>query len=246
MRLISSCLSLLLLTSCATSVEGRLQAMAVSQERVEKTATRKFERAKRRYKIVDRTTDVEYVKCVVSSITREMDLAQNWEVVLFESSEPNAFALAGGKIGIHSGLLYAAVTPDQLAFIIGHEIGHVIAQHGRERMSQQLAIDSLNLLTRESEAQSLATVLQLGVLYPYSQIHESEADRIGLRLMAQAGYNPEEAISFWRNLDTLGIYSPEGLFSTHPSIAKRIENLQSLLPELRALQTNKEKPKCVR
>lgn len=246
MRLICSFLAVLFLASCTTSTEGRWQIMAVSEERVEKTAARKFERAKKRYKTIDRAVEVEYVNCVVASITQQIEASQNWEVVLFDSSEPNAFALSGGKIGIHSALLYAAVTPDQLAFVVGHEIGHVIAQHGRERMSQQLAVDSLNLLAREAEAQSLATVLQLGVLYPYSQVHESEADRIGLRLMAKAGYNPEEAIFFWNNLESLGIYSPSGLFSTHSKVSSRIQSLEEMLPELRSLQKNTEKPKCDR
>ena len=158
-----------------------------------------------------------YVDCVAGAILEVLPEGegQGWEVKVFDEDEPNAFALPGRKIGVHKGLLDVTETQDQLAAVIGHEIGHVLAQHGNERMSSQFVV-GIGLATAQAmmrspesrEGRQMRALLglgaQVGILLPYSRSHESEADRIGLELMAQAGFEPEASVELWRNMSRVG------------------------------------------
>ena len=167
----------------------------------------------------------------------------DWEFALIEDDETaNAFCMSGGKIAVYSGILPIAGGDDGLAVIIAHEVAHAIANHGGERMSQLLiaelggmalasAIEEKPEQTRSLLMLAYGVGANVGVLLPYSRRHESEADRIGLTLMARAGYDPNAAIPFWMRMsDSPGARPPEFL-STHPVPASRIEDIRRYLPE---------------
>ena len=160
----------------------------------------------------------------------------DWQFTLFDNPEPNAFALPGGKVGVYTGLFKVAQNDAQLAAVIGHEVGHAIARHGAERMSQgilaQLGGVAVGVATGSQAYVDLYTqAATLGVILPYSRGQESEADHIGLILMAKAGYDPREAIKLWQNFEALGGQRPPEFLSTHPAEGTRIERLQKLMPE---------------
>lgn len=168
-----------------------------------------------------------------------------WEFVVFESNDVNAFALPGGKVGVYTGLLKLAETDNELATVIGHEIGHVTARHGAERMSQGLVAGlvgaAVTVGTQDSRNRDLWRVAYglgaAGVMLKYSRDEESEADYIGLRYAARAGYDPNAAVTFWRKMSASNQKGADVpiLFRTHPSDAQRIANLQRWIPQVMPL-----------
>jgi predicted Zn-dependent protease len=167
---------------------------------------------------------------------------QNWEVVVFEGDQANAFALPGGQIGIYEGMFQIADNEAQLATVIAHEIGHVRAEHAQERVSSEVATQGVvqlvsaalqvgNVAYANAIAGALGAGAQYGVLLPYSRNQELEADRLGLQLMVEAGYDPREALEFWREMEQQGGGRPPAFLSTHPAPDDRIEELQELMPE---------------
>ena len=202
-----------------------------------------------------------YVKCVANAIVEVIKTEspiKKWEVVVFKDKTANAFALPGGKIGVHTGLLKVAKNQAQLAAVIGHEVGHVLANHGNERVSQQFAVQQgMSLVqaladTQSPTGQMLMQVLglgaQYGVILPFSRTHESEADLMGLNFMAKAGFNPEESVILWKNMSSSGGQQPPEFLSTHPAHETRIANLNKAMPEAMRLykqaQANGKKPNC--
>jgi metalloendopeptidase OMA1, mitochondrial len=159
-----------------------------------------------------------------------------WQFTLIENDEPNAFALPGGKVGVNTGLFQVAKNDDQLAAVMGHEVSHAIARHGAERMSQQVLMQAglagLGLATNQTYAAVAAQAATLAVILPYSRTQEAEADHIGLIYMAEAGYDPREAIALWENFESFGGARQPEFLSTHPAPGSRIENLRRLLPEV--------------
>jgi predicted Zn-dependent protease len=179
-----------------------------------------------------------YVQCVSDAITRQV--GGTWEVEVFRDPAVNAFALPGGRIGVYTGLLRVAETPDQLAAVIGHEVAHVVAQHHNERVSQQFAAEQglalINALaaggaTQQSLMALLGLGAQVGVLLPYSRIQETEADKLGLDLMAQAGFDPRAAVELWRNMERVGGGGGPEFLSTHPAGGTRIAQLQGRMDQ---------------
>jgi predicted Zn-dependent protease len=166
-----------------------------------------------------------------------------WEFNLVESKDVNAWCMPGGKVVVYSGILPLTRDETGLAVVMGHEIAHAIAEHGGERMSQQLltqfggAALSEVLKNKPQETQNLwlgvfGAGAQLGVLLPYSRTHESEADHLGLIFMAMAGYDPSAAVQFWERMAAgKGGQSPPEFLSTHPSDATRIAQIKAHLPE---------------
>ena len=176
-------------------------------------------------------------------IGREQDLAgYEWEFRLVDQDMVNAWCMPGGKVVFYTGILPVTATEAGLAVVMGHEIAHAIAEHGNERMSQALltqfggAALMAALRDRPEETQNLwmaafGAGAQVGVLLPFSRLHESEADRLGLIFMAMAGYYPTEAVRFWQRMaDARTGPAPPELVSTHPADERRIRDLESHLP----------------
>lgn len=167
----------------------------------------------------------------------------DWEFNLVESKEVNAWCMPGGKVVFYTGILPLTKDESGLAVVMGHEIAHAIAEHGNERMSQGLLTQiggvALTVAIREEPEQTqqlwmnaFGIGFQLGVLLPFSRLHESEADHLGLIFMSMAGYNPNHAISFWRRMSEMkGGQAPPEFISTHPSDKNRIAQIEKLLPE---------------
>lgn len=184
------------------------------------------------------------MRCVVNAIVAQVppgEVTGQWEVKVFKSDQANAFALPGGKIGVYRGLLSVAENQDQLATVIGHEIAHVLADHSNERLSTTFATQAgLDLIQAISGAPSstkeqifglLGLGAQYGIILPFNRTQESEADLIGLDLMAKAGFDPRAAIPFWKNMQEQGNGSPPEFLSTHPSGPSRIQDLQARMPQ---------------
>jgi len=199
----------------------------------------------------------QLASCIATAITKET--GGNWEVVVFEDQSPNAFALPGNKIGVHTGMLALVANPDQLAAVIGHEVGHVLARHGNERASQELAVSSgMSVIQAVSAPQTalgqtalglLGIGAQYGILMPYSRVHESEADVIGMDLMAKAGFDPKQSIVLWQKMEQASQgQQPIEFMSTHPSHATRIQDLEKHIPQAMGLfqqaQAQGKQPNC--
>jgi predicted Zn-dependent protease len=186
---------------------------------------------------------------------------RNWEEGVFVDKSPNAFALPGGKVGVYTGLFDVAKNQDQMAAVIGHEIGHVIERHHDERVTRQMGasgvVQVLGALAgsrygqgaADGVAQGGGLLAQAGFLLPGTRAQESEADIVGQRLMAQAGFDPRQAVNLWQNMIAAsnGARSPEWL-STHPDPRARIGELQKradeLMPVYEKARAAGRKPNC--
>ena len=169
-----------------------------------------------------------------------------WEYNLVDNKEVNAWCMPGGKIVFYTGIL--PITQDEagMAVVMGHEVSHALLNHGQQRMSSDVlaqlgavgvgaAVGGKSESTQQIAMQAYGIGTQFGVLLPFSRSHESEADKIGLTLMAVAGYNPDVAISFWQRMAAKsGGQAPPEFMSTHPSDATRIANIKALIPEAKA------------
>jgi len=232
------------LTSCATSPEGRTQFKLISDEQMDAMGVQSFAQMKQLTPLSKNQNINQYVQCIANKIipqvTQNPD-PQQWEVQVFEDDQANAFALPGYKIGVYTGLLKYAKNQDQLATVMGHEVAHVIAKHGNERVSSQMAtqagLDIASAVLGGAQDSNNALILaglglgvQFGITLPFSRSHESEADLIGLELMAKAGFNPEESVPLWENMSQAGTSPPE-FMSTHPSGKTRIKQLKERIPK---------------
>ncbi len=166
-----------------------------------------------------------------------------WEFNLIQDDKTvNAWCMPGGKVAVYTGLLPFTQDENGLAVVMGHEVAHAIARHGSERMSQGLltqfagiglsvALSRYPGATSDLFMQAFGVGTQVGVLLPYSRLQENEADRIGLILMAKAGYDPRTAVGLWQRMNAKGGSKPPEFLSTHPAPASRIQNIESLMPE---------------
>ena len=249
--------SVLVLVACATSPTGRNQILLFDNAQMANMGDQAFAEYKRTKPIERARGTNSYVDCVANSIVSVLppEARNDWDVAVFEDDSPNAFALPGGNIGVHTGLLDVAVNQDQLAAVIGHEIGHVLANHANARASTQALTETgLGLagsLAGEPTTQQRAMLgalglgAQVGVLLPFSRGQESEADQIGLELMAQAGFDPRQSVDLWQNMKRAGGGSPPEFLSTHPNPDNRIENLQSMMPDALAVaERSGRSPSC--
>lgn len=168
-----------------------------------------------------------------------------WEYKLVESKELNAWCMPGGKIVFYTGILPVCKDDAGIAAVMGHEVAHALANHGQQRMSagllQQLgaagtaiAVGGQSKQTQDLIMQAYGVGSNVGAMLPFSRAHESEADMIGLTLMAIAGYNPENAVKLWERMSAMGGSSTPEILSTHPSNDTRIKDLQALLPQAKA------------
>ena len=165
-----------------------------------------------------------------------------WEFRLLATDQQNAFALPGGKVAVHEGILPVCMNDAGLAVVMSHEVAHALARHGGERMSQGMAVSSVQQMgqyvlqgqpqTRQDRfLQAYGVVSKYGVVLPYSRKQESEADEIGLKLMARAGYDPSEAPRFWLRFAASNQAQTPEFLSTHPASQTRASELEEQLPE---------------
>lgn len=231
------------LLSCATSPEGRKQLQLLPDSQVDAMGVQSFEQLKQETPISEDKNIQQYVLCVANKIIPQVSQnpdPKQWEVVVFEDDQANAFALPGYKIGVYTGLLKYAKNQDQLAAVMGHEVAHVIAKHGNERVSNQMATEAgmsiATVLLGGTQDENSTLILaglglgaQYGIILPFSRSHESEADLIGLDLMAKAGFDPAESVTLWQNMSQAGTSPPE-FMSTHPSSDTRIKQLRERIP----------------
>lgn len=175
---------------------------------------------------------------------RQADLANfEWEFNLIEDPETvNAFCMPGGKVAFYSGILPICGDETGIAVVMGHEVAHALARHGNERISQQAAAGAVQNILLGTDHNIMASVFgvgaNVGILLPFSRKHESEADEIGLYLMAIAGYDPSAAVDFWQRMADMksgGDSSLDNFLSTHPSDQRRIDDLKKIMPEAQEL-----------
>lgn len=237
-----------LTVSCTTVPEtGRRQLNFMSPQAEMQLGFSEFEKMKKDTPISKDAKINELVTRVGQRIANVANLPDaQWEFVVFDSKEANAFCLPGGKVGIYTGIL--PITKDEagLATVIGHEVAHAVARHGGERISRamtaQMVGQAVGTATAESKYAAAIQVAyglgtQVGVELPHSRSQESEADRIGLIYMARAGYDPEAAVGFWQRFGEFnakaGSSTPTFL-RTHPTDETRVRQLKEWLPEAKA------------
>ncbi len=248
-----------LLTACATTPLGRSQLILMPDDEINTMGVQAFAQIKEKQPTSKNKIANDFVNCVANALLKEV--GGDWELVVFEDNTFNAFALPGNKIGVHTGLIDLVDNADQLAAVIGHEIGHVLAHHGNERMSQEMAVKQSLSITQaifaptstlgQTAMSALGLGTQYGIMLPFSRLHESEADIIGLNLMAQAGFDPRESVNLWVKMGQASAgQSPPEFMSTHPTSSTRIKDLKKNMPQ--ALQTQKaaiaagKRPQCVK
>jgi predicted Zn-dependent protease len=238
---------IMLMAGCATApYTGRHQLLITSEGSETRMGFQAFEQIKRKYRI---SQDPE-TNALVTRVGRRIAAAAQrpdyrWEFVVFEGKEANAFCLPGGKVGVFTGILKYTRDEAGMATVISHEVAHALARHAGERMSQSMlaqagglglgvALGGAGSAAGSAIMQGYSLGTQLGILLPYSRNQEYEADRIGVILMAKAGYDPVHALDFWRRMmiGEKGSKVPE-FMSTHPNDASRLRELQAFLPEAR-------------
>lgn len=252
--------SILLVSACSTSSTGRNQIMLYSNNELGKMGAQSFEQMKEKEKVSQDKVINNYVQCVADAITPHVPKSAHqgtWEVVVFESDQINAFALPGGKIGVYTGILKVATSSDQLAAIMGHEVAHVIEGHSNERLSSSqvsnigLAAAGAVLAASDTENKGLIMAglgvgVQYGILMPYGRAHESEADIVGQKLMAEAGFDPQAAVELWNNMAKASKGAPPEFLSTHPSNQTRIAQLTKNLSKANQYYDANNRSSCIR
>lgn len=260
--LLGAVIAQFLLSACSTSSTGRNQIMLYSNTELSKMGATSFEQMKAEVKISQDPATTQFVQCVADAITVNVPKSAHdgdWEVVVFDSPQINAFALPGGKIGVYTGILNVTEDQHQLAAIMGHEVGHVIEHHSNERLSSNqvaqgglalagaaLAVSLEDNATKNLLLAGLGLGVQYGILMPYGRTHESEADIVGQDLMARSGFNPSASIKLWQNMAKNSTSSPPEFLSTHPSNQTRIKQLTEHLPVSQKLLVGTNTPNCVK
>lgn len=249
-----------LLSGCATvPVTGRTQLNMVPDSTILSMSLQQYDQFLKTHKLSSDAQSTALVRQVGSRIQRAVETYfqqqgmaaelehYRWEFHLVESPEVNAWCMPGGKVVVYTGIL--PITQDEagLAVVMGHEIAHAVAKHGNERMSQALAMQmggvalSVALADKGVQTRNLAMAAfgagaTVGILLPYSRLHESEADEMGLIFMAMAGYDPHAALNFWQRMAAQkgAKKKPPEFLSTHPSDATRIEDIRRMIPKAMA------------
>ena len=241
----------LLLSACSLPI--------VSESELESESGQQFQEMRAK---IPASTDAQitaYVNCVAADIVQQLEKPysdEDWDVVVFESEDINAFAMPGGHIGVYTGLLAVAENQDQLAAVIGHEVAHVTQQHSLKRVNREMTtragvIAGTAVLGAGPGVGDIVSMgAQLGLSLPFSRANETEADTVGLDYMAAAGFNPGASIQLWKNMAQKNKLGPPEFLSTHPSGDSRIQDLVKQLPEALKLyntaQAAGRKPNCQR
>lgn len=257
-KILFSLLVMAVLAACSKTVfTGRKQLNLIPASELNQMSFAEYKSFLSQNKTLNTGSDVDLVRRVGNDLRAAVDVYYKskglqgdlknfaWEFnVVDDPKTVNAFCMPGGKVVVYTGILKVTQNEDALAVVMGHEIAHALANHGNERMSQgliaQVGLTSLQVALSQKPSQTRDLLLaaagagaQVGVLLPFSRKHESEADEIGLYLMAMAGYNPDAAVPFWNRMNKMGGGRPPEFLSTHPDPAKRSEKLKELVPKAR-------------
>ncbi|MDO5611521.1 MAG: M48 family metallopeptidase [Pseudomonadota bacterium] len=258
----------LAVAACATTTSptGRKQMVgAVSQQQLDQMGEQAFAELKTKQAQTSDAAQRAYVGCVVDAVVRQLPpdwQRYRWEYAVFQDDTPNAFALPGGKIGIYTGIFKVARNQDQLAAVVAHEIGHVIANHHNERITRQMGAQSLVGIAGallgaaygqgagELATQGGGMLAQGAVLLPNNRTQESEADVVGQQLMARAGFDPRQAVDLWQHMMAAsGSRGPQWL-STHPDPQSRLAEMSQratgLMPAYEQARASGLRPNCAR
>ena len=235
-------LTCVLFCSCrSVPVTGRSQFLLTTESYENSLGAESYEEYKKEY---PKSTNAEYnaalERCgnAIKAVAGVDDF--EWEFTVLDSEIQNAFCLPGGKVAVYSGIMDSMDNEAELAFVVGHEIGHAIARHGGERMSRSI-LQSLGavLVSAAFNSETIdaiyGTGTEIGVMLPYSRSNESEADVIGLILMARAGYDPSASYTFWKRFtnNAEGASKLESILSTHPCDSDRIRAMEENEPAAR-------------
>jgi len=248
---------LFVMQACTTvPISGRSQLNLIPAESMLSMSYQQYDQFLKENKLSSNAAETERVKRVGKNIENAVTqyFAQRgqsqqlkdykWEYNLVDSKEINAWCMPGGKVVVYSGILPVTQDDTGLAVVMGHEIAHAIAQHGNERMSQQLVAQmgglalATALATKPAQTQQLWMAVfgagaTVGVLLPYSRLQENEADELGLTFMAMAGYDPRKAVDFWERMSkSKSGQAPPEFLSTHPSDQTRINKIKSIIPKV--------------
>ncbi len=252
--IVSLMLSVTLINCSTVPITGRKQLNLVSDSEMMAMSFSQYSQFLKENKLSTNKQQTEMVKrCgkrIADAVVKYMNdnghgshlEGFDWEFNLVDDNTPNAWCMPGGKVVFYTGILPYTQDEAGLAVVMGHEIAHAVAKHGNERMSHQMGVQmggaalsvALDEKPEETKAMYMAAFglgSQVGVLLPYSRTHEYEADKLGLIFMAMAGYNPEEAVEFWKRMAASGGQKPPEFLSTHPADENRIKNLESLMVE---------------
>ncbi len=247
--LVSAALLPAAVAACATVPEtGRSQLILFPESQMTQLGVQAYQAVLKDKKISNDPEANAIVRRVGERIARATGKSYDWQfTVIDEPQTINAFALPGGKVAVYTGILPVAGNDAGLATVMGHEVAHVTSRHGAERMSQStvaqaavvgggIALGGGDPRKTNAVTAALGAGAAVGVILPFSRKQESEADRIGLRYMARAGYEPEAAIGFWERMGAAGKGKgrPPEFLSTHPSGETRIAQIRAWLPEARA------------
>ncbi len=249
------CLSVFLFSCASVPVTERKGLHLVPDSEIAAMSYQEYNKVLRKSKLSTDTAKVNMVQRVgrrIAAASEELlqesgrgaDIRNyKWEFNLIEDDKTvNAWCMPGGKIAVYTGLLPITQDENGLAVVMAHEVAHAIARHGNERMSQgllaqfgaiglSLALSTKPGITSDIFMQAYGVGTQVGFLLPYSRVHESEADHIGLILMAKAGYDPHGAIALWKRMSAKGGSRPPEFLSTHPEPESRISNIEAEIPE---------------
>lgn len=243
-RIVLTATALLLFGCQNVPLTGRSQLQMISEQQETRMGLASFKEIIEKEKLeLDPVINarVQRIGKRIAAATGRSDY--QWEFkVIDDDKQINAFCLPGGKVAVYTGLLPVAQDDDGLAAVIGHEVAHAIARHGGERLSQEMIVAGLTVATvvatndsknRDLYVGLLGAGAAVGFLLPYSRLHESEADRMGLIYMAKAGYDPRAAIGLWERMAKAGKgkAKPPEFLSSHPADETRIEEIRKWLPE---------------
>lgn len=254
-RLIMLLVSLFVIISCTTvAITGRKQFTIIPDSEMNSMSFAQYSQYLDSSEVITGTKEANMVKSVGVKIQKAVEKyfdeqgmsnaldGYEWEFNLINEDIINAWCMPGGKVVFYTGIMPICKDEAGIAVVMGHEVAHAIAKHGNERMSQQMvvqlggialskALEEKSETTRQIYMTAFGLGSQVGVMLPFSRLHESEADEMGLIFMAMAGYDPHHAVTFWQRMADLGGQKPPEFLSTHPSDETRIKDLKKLLPK---------------
>jgi predicted Zn-dependent protease len=230
-------------------VSGRTQFVLVSEEQAQASSAQAYTQtladAQKKGKLSTNAALNARVKRITDRLIAQATVMYppskdwKWSVAVLDEPELNAWCMPGGKMAIYTGIINKlALSDDEIAQIMGHEISHALLGHGRERMSRALATQAglqLGSIAAGADLTGLAPIADIALTLPNSRTSETEADRYGIELAARAGYNPRAAVSLWEKMASTGGGQPPQFLSTHPSPANRIQALTALVPQMQPL-----------